>query len=120
MADAAKQVSRSEADLQKRKTARTEKRKANEAWSDKSRKAEEREKRKEKRGLKKKWQSSQGTARGNLGEVTAGQKHTAPSATDEVDGEDDWDELAREERMAKKVKRGHVSQNEFDAEFIGL
>lgn len=31
--------------------------------------------------------------------------------------EDDWEELAREERMAKKVKKGEMSQLEFDAEF---
>ena len=34
--------------------------------------------------------------------------------------EDDWTELAQEERMAKKVKRGHISQKMFDAEFGDL
>ena len=37
----------------------------------------------------------------------------------EDDG-DDWEELAREERMAKRVKKGHISQTEFDAEFADL
>jgi ATP-dependent RNA helicase DDX55/SPB4 len=44
---------------------------------------------------------------------------------DTSNGEDsddgsDWEELAREERMAKKVKRGEVSQKAFDAEFGDL
>ena len=38
----------------------------------------------------------------------------------EGDEEDDWDELAREERMAKRVKKGHLSQTEFDTEFGDL
>lgn len=37
----------------------------------------------------------------------------------EHDG-DDWDELAREERMVKKVKKGEISQKQFDAEFGDL
>ena len=40
-------------------------------------------------------------------------------ADDEGEGnEDDWEELAREERMAKKVKKGEIAQLEFDAEFM--
>lgn len=44
------------------------------------------------------------------------------TAQSESDGEDgnDWEELAREERMAKKVRRGDVSQGNFDKEFAGL
>ena len=39
-------------------------------------------------------------------------------ADDEGEGnEDDWEELAREERMAKKVKKREITQLEFDAEF---
>jgi ATP-dependent RNA helicase DDX55/SPB4 len=34
--------------------------------------------------------------------------------------DDDWDDLAREERMAKKVRTGNVSHKAFDAEFGGL
>ena len=43
--------------------------------------------------------------------------------SDNGDGEDeadDWDELAKEERMAKKLKRGNITQNDFDMEFSGL
>ena len=32
--------------------------------------------------------------------------------------EDDWAEIAQEERMAKKVKKGETSQLEFDAEYV--
>ncbi|KAI9498245.1 P-loop containing nucleoside triphosphate hydrolase protein [Zychaea mexicana] len=38
---------------------------------------------------------------------------------DNDDGEDDWNELAREERMAKRVKRGRMDQNKFDEMFAG-
>jgi ATP-dependent RNA helicase DDX55/SPB4 len=37
-------------------------------------------------------------------------------ASIENDGED-WADLAREERMAKKVRRGDVTQAMFDEEF---
>ena len=39
---------------------------------------------------------------------------------DETEDDDDWDDLAREERMAKKVRKGEVSQKAFDAEFGDL
>ena len=42
---------------------------------------------------------------------------------DNEDGEDEgdaWDELAREERMAKKLKRGNITQSDFDMEFSEL
>ncbi len=45
-----------------------------------------------------------------------GQEDTGES---EEDG-DDWEALAKEERMAKRVKKGQVSQREFDAEFADL
>ena len=41
------------------------------------------------------------------------------SSDDDTDG-DDWEELAREERMAKKLKRGDISQTDFDNEFADL
>jgi len=33
---------------------------------------------------------------------------------------DDWDELAREEKMAKRLRKGDISQKDFDAEFADL
>lgn len=35
--------------------------------------------------------------------------------TDPAEGEDDWESLAEEERLAKKLKKGRISQAEFDA-----
>lgn len=39
---------------------------------------------------------------------------------DQDDDEDDWAEIAREEKLAKRVKKGIISQEEFDVEFGGL
>ncbi|EMD38355.1 hypothetical protein CERSUDRAFT_104945 [Gelatoporia subvermispora B] len=106
-------------DSQKRKQAREENKKANSAWSNKSLQKEEKERRKEKKGKKKEWIKSQKNE-------TTGPSGTkrALDAVDEAiaddDDEDDWAELAREERLAKKVKRGEISQDAFDAQFSGL
>ena len=57
------------------------------------------------------------------GEGRDGKAETVPAkrgASSDDEGADDWAELAREERMAKKVKRGAVSQKAFDAEFGDL
>ena len=103
-------------EVEKRKELRAEKRKANAAWSDKTRRKEEREKRREKKDRKRKWEKANtaqaGTKRG-LGDVNEDE------GTSGGEG-DDWDELVREERMAKRVKKGQVSQSEFDAEFADL
>jgi ATP-dependent RNA helicase DDX55/SPB4 len=37
---------------------------------------------------------------------------------EDEDDEGDWAEIAREERMVKKVKKGEISQLRFDAEFV--
>ncbi|KAI0082790.1 DEAD-domain-containing protein [Panus rudis PR-1116 ss-1] len=100
------------AELAKKKAARAEKKAANTAWSDQVAKKEERERRKEKKDKKRKWLKAQQEL-----------KVVEPKSTDATkDGgdEDDWEELAREERMAKKVKKGHISQSDFDMEFSGL
>lgn len=54
---------------------------------------------------------------------TTGSKRPRPeegSGDDMDDGEDDFEELAREERMAKKVRKGEISKDEFEAEFHDL
>ncbi|KAI0636773.1 DEAD-domain-containing protein [Trametes polyzona] len=104
-------------DIEKRKAMRAEKQKANSAWSDKMRKKEEREKRKEKRDRKKKWLKTQGAA---ATEQAGSKRSLEDGSVGSGDDEDDWAELAREERMAKRVKKGHLSQTEFDAEFADL
>ncbi|KAA1474944.1 DEAD-domain-containing protein [Dentipellis sp. KUC8613] len=87
------------------------------AWSNKTVKKTEKDKRREKKDRKKAWMKSQiaENAKSEEGETLK------RSRTDSDAGEDDdWEELAREERMAKKVKKGAVSQGDFDLEFTGL
>ncbi|PIL24178.1 transporter [Ganoderma sinense ZZ0214-1] len=108
-------------EVKKRKEQREEKQKTNAAWSDKTRKRDEREKRREKKDRKKKWEKAQ--AKASAGTDKVGAKRGLGDVKDEngEEGEgDDWDELAREERMAKRVKKGNLSQTEFDAEFGDL
>ena len=112
LAESAKPAPSTE-EVEKRKELRAEKRKANAAWSDKTRRKEEREKRREKKDRKRKWEktnTAQAGAKRGLGDV----KEDEGS---EGDAGDDWDELAREERIAKRVKKGHLTQTEFAAEF---
>ncbi|KAH8106782.1 DEAD-domain-containing protein [Cristinia sonorae] len=108
LADAEKQEVLSAAEILKRKQARAEKKALSAAWSDKTTKKTEKEKRKEKKVRKRKWLQSQ--------KGLSGADETKGSDEDE----DDWEELAREERLAKKVKKGDVTQREFDEEFTGL
>ncbi|KAF9055271.1 DEAD-domain-containing protein [Hymenopellis radicata] len=84
---------------------RKQKKKVNVSWSDKVVKQEERDVRKEKRVKKKAWEKEQ----------TKKREHDV--VDEDGDDGDDWDDLAKEERMAKKVRRGEVSQKEFDMEF---
>jgi len=106
-----------EAEIEKRKAERAEKKKANIAWSDKEALRLEKEKRKEKKSRKRKWERQQ-----EAKEATQGvESHVDGDAVNDDEGDgDDWAELAREERMAKKVKRGDVAQSAFDAEFGDL
>lgn len=76
---------------------------------------EQKEKRKLKRDRKRQWLKSQTTA-------TSGTRTPikSQSAEDNRDDEDDWDELAKEERLAKRVRKGTTTQQVFDAEFGDL
>ncbi|KAI0807622.1 DEAD-domain-containing protein [Fomes fomentarius] len=102
-------------DIQRSKEERAAKQTTNGAWSNKVRKQEEKEKRREKKDRKKKWEKAQAKSA-----VEAGTKRNRENGDEhEVEG-DDWEDLAREERMAKRVKKGQLTQNEFDAEFANL
>jgi ATP-dependent RNA helicase DDX55/SPB4 len=96
---------------EKVKKTRADSRKINSAWSDHVARREARDLRKEKKTRKRKWLKTQTSAA-----VTAGIR--GKSAADSDD--DDWDDLAQEERMAKKVRSGDVCQKAFDAEFANL
>lgn len=84
----------------------------NQAWSDKVSKQEEKDKRQEKKSLKRKWLK----ANADAGKTAISSADKQDSGADD-DGEDDWADLAKEERMAKKVRQGGISQAVFDAEF---
>lgn len=80
-------------------------------------KKEEKEQRKDKRSRKRKWLQAQTQTK----EVdTAGKRDRLDASDGGDEGEDDWITLAKEERLAKKVKRGAMSQATFDAEFVDM
>ncbi|KAI9574881.1 DEAD-domain-containing protein [Boletus coccyginus] len=119
-ADKAQEAKRRESqckpEVQKERTeTRAVKRKRNAPWSQQATSKEQREKRKLKRDRKRQWLQSQ---------TTANHSATTPiksqSAEGSQDVEDDWDELAKEERLAKKVRKGTTTQQVFDAEFGDL
>ncbi|CCM00388.1 uncharacterized protein FIBRA_02418 [Fibroporia radiculosa] len=114
LSDAEKQSSAS-ASSDKRRAERAQKRKENASWSNKASKTEEKLIRKEKKTRKRKWQKEQDAGI----EDATGLKRALGNPDAESDGDDDWKEMAREERMAKKVKQGVVSQEDFDGEFGG-
>ncbi|KAH7929467.1 DEAD-domain-containing protein [Leucogyrophana mollusca] len=91
---------------------RAAKRKRNTAWSQQADSQQEKEKRKEKKDRKRKWLKSQKDSNDATTKESSGDA--------EVDAEDDWDELAREERLAKKVRKGTAAQRDFDQEFADL
>lgn len=106
------------AEVRARQKERAEKQKVNAPWSHKTTKKEEKDRRKER---KKKWTKNQTAESQN----TEFKRKRDVSEADETfddggDGGDDWDDLAREERLAKKVKKGHLSQDAFDEEFALL
>ncbi|KAI0372859.1 DEAD-domain-containing protein [Pilatotrama ljubarskyi] len=105
-------------EIQKRKAERAERQKASVAWSNQMKKKEEREKRKEKKDRKRKWLKTQAGAA--VEQPGSKRSHYEEAKDESEDDADDWAELAREERMAKRVKKGHLSQSEFDAEFADL
>ncbi|KAJ7778620.1 DEAD-domain-containing protein [Mycena maculata] len=102
-----------DAEREKRRAARAEKQKANGAWSDKVVKKEEKEKRKDWKDRKRKWLKTQT-------QVEAAKPEHGEHGDEVGDDHDDWEELAREERMAKKMRKGDFSQKAFDAEFANF
>ena len=105
------------AENEKNKVERLAKKKANVAWSSQTFKKETREKRKEIKARKKKWLRSRPPQPPSSGSAIP-QKRGLEADDEDEDDEDDWADLAREERMAKKVRKGDVTQLEFDAEFV--
>jgi len=101
---------------QKNKTERLAKQKVNVAWSNQTLKRETRDKRKDKKAKRKQWLKSQQPQPSPSASAVPQKRGLETGGEDEGD-QDDWAELAREERMAKKAKKGEITQLEFDAEF---
>lgn len=78
----------------------------------------EREKRKDKRVKKNIRLKSQGSASNTTD--TLKREREVPRDGDEEISAEDWKEIFREERMAKRVRKGDISQEAFDAEFGDL
>ncbi|TFK75885.1 DEAD-domain-containing protein [Pluteus cervinus] len=102
----------------KKNTERAEKRKNNGAWSDKVVRKEGKEKRKEKKSKKKQWLKAQQIIATESSSSTL--KRTREADSEDDDDGDDWAALQKEERMAKKLRQGQISQREFDMEFGDL
>ena len=103
-----------ENEKERRKAERAEKKQQNSAWSHQVARKEEKERRKEKKDRKKKWLKSQPSTEDDDKSLKRGR---TPVNEDEGD---DWEELAREERMAKKVRQGNITQGAFDRQFADL
>lgn len=120
-ADKAQEAKRVEEDSKKAvvkldSETRAAKRKRNAAWSQQADDKNDKDKRRTQKARKKQWLKSQNVVGGDL----KGTLQTGRAKPEESSGEDDWDELAREERLAKKLRKGAVSQKEFDQEFGDL
>ncbi|KZW02840.1 DEAD-domain-containing protein [Exidia glandulosa HHB12029] len=83
----------------------------NVAWSDKVAKKETKEKRKEKKAMARKAARAAASAQ---------QTVDADDQDREDDDPDDWEELAEEERAAKKVRKNKLDQKDFDTQFLDL
>ncbi|KAH8830922.1 DEAD-domain-containing protein [Flagelloscypha sp. PMI_526] len=92
------------------------------AWSQQISRKEAKDKRKEKKISKAKWLREQ--AKLQAGGTVAGSKRPREEDVlnddDGMEDSDDFEELAREERMAKKMRKGLISKEDFDAEFNDL
>jgi ATP-dependent RNA helicase DDX55/SPB4 len=94
---------------------RSQRRKINAAWSKQTDRKEESQKRKEKKSRKREWLREQGT---DKKAENSKQAQTVSEGVAGSESDDEWALLAREERMAKKLRRGDISQHAFDEEFI--
>ncbi|KAJ4478107.1 DEAD-domain-containing protein [Lentinula aciculospora] len=111
-----KSTEQSEKEFEQRKVQRAQQKKANASWSTKAGKLEEREVRKEKKKRKRDWLKRQLASE----DAQSGVNRARENHAEHDDYEDDWSEIAREERMAKKVRKGELSKKEFEAEFGDL
>lgn len=108
---------------EQRRAESAKKKKKNCSWSEHTDRKDERDKRKEKKRLKAMWIKAQATAEVETGAVAQMAKRPREGlagASGNDNDSNEWDELAREEKMAKRLRKGDISQKEFDAEFVDL
>jgi ATP-dependent RNA helicase DDX55/SPB4 len=108
----------------KRPSTNTNSKKDHVSWSKQLAKKDTREKRRVQKTRKKAWMASSRLGEGEREEHTALKKRTRADSeeknVDSVDALDDWASLAEEERLAKKLKKGKISQAEFDARTLTI
>lgn|SRR5712671_3687945 len=87
-------------------------------WSKQLSKKDAKEKRRVLKTRKNAWKASTELGEGHEEHITALKRTRSGSEekyVDPAEAEDDWASLAEEERLAKKLKKGKISQAEFDA-----
>ena len=101
---AVKRSSVADEERQRLRKERREKKKRNAAWSSKTLQKEQRDQRREKKGRKRAWTK--------VVKATDTSTKQDEHVDNDTDGEQDWEELKKEDRLAKKVKRaGFVLSN---------
>lgn len=109
-----------ETEREKRRADRADIRQSNSAWSRQVARKEEKEVRREKKQRKKRWLKIHATAESAEINQSSKRPRSPVSGSARSQEDNDWEQLAAEERMAKKVRKGDVSQKLFDAEFGNL
>jgi ATP-dependent RNA helicase DDX55/SPB4 len=103
----------------KRHSTNTNNKRDHVSWSKQLAKKDAREKRRVQKTRKKAWMASS-----RLGEERTALKRTRADSeeknADSAEALDDWASLAEEERLAKKLKKGKISQAEFDARTLTI
>ncbi|KZT51602.1 DEAD-domain-containing protein [Calocera cornea HHB12733] len=100
----------SAAEKELKKQARAAQRENNSSWSDKTKQREVRDLRREKKKRKREWEKK----------ATVHPTPVPVNDDEDVSDGEDWKELQKEERMAKRVKKGQVTAEQFNAEFSEL
>ena len=93
------------------------------SWSKQLSKKDAREKRRVQKTRKKAWIASSQLGKERKEHTAVLKRTRADSEENDVDSAealDDWASLAEEERLAKKLKKGKISQAEFDARTLSI
>jgi ATP-dependent RNA helicase DDX55/SPB4 len=85
-------------------------------WSKQLSKKDSKEKRRVQKSRKKAWMAStrQGEEHKERTTLKRMRANSGEGPVDSAEADDDWTSLAEEERLAKKLKKGKITQDEFD------